>query len=89
LKAITISDERGELMPSRKKRNNRKVLVPEAQKALDEMKNEIVNELDLPLPSKNYRGNIPTALAGTMGGLIGGRMVHQMIRTVEQQMAQQ
>jgi small acid-soluble spore protein A (major alpha-type SASP) len=65
--------------------NRNEALVPEAKDALDKMRNEIANELSLNVPNNDYWGNVPSKDCGRVGGLIGGKMVREMIRIAEQQ----
>jgi len=57
-------------------RRNRQ-LVPEAHKALDDMKYEIAAEMGLPVyqGSEDYWGNITTRDAGAVGGHITRKLV--------------
>ena len=59
-------------------------LVPEARKALDQMKYEIANELNINL-QEGYNGNITARDAGR----IGGNMVKKMIEQQQRQMSGQ
>lgn len=60
-------------------------LVPEAHKALDDMKYEIAAELGLPVyqGSEDYWGHIATRDAGA----VGGKMVQRMVAFAERQLA--
>ncbi|WML48101.1 alpha/beta-type small acid-soluble spore protein [Neobacillus sp. PS3-34] len=70
----------------------RKILVPEARKALDELKAkvagtekpedakfEIAKENGVPL-SRGYNGQLTAYEAGKTGGKLGGRMVQELIK---------
>ncbi len=59
-------------------------LVPEARQALDQMKYEIANELNINL-QEGYNGNITARDAGR----IGGNMVKKMIEQQQRQMSGQ
>ncbi|MGI5876651.1 MAG: small, acid-soluble spore protein, alpha/beta type [Dethiobacteria bacterium] len=61
-------------------RNN--ILVPSAQKILDDYKYEIANELGI-----NYNGD-RGELTSRQNGYVGGYMVRKMIQQVQNQMAQ-
>lgn len=81
----------------------RRILVPEAQNAVDHLKGkvmqqagypvdkdnpnnvkyEVAKELDIPL-THGYNGNIKAKQAGQIGGSIGGKMVHEMIKIAKQ-----
>lgn len=60
-------------------------IVPEAHKALDNMKYEIAAELGLPVKqgSEDYWGNVSARDCGA----VGGHMVQRMIKMVEQSLA--
>lgn len=57
-------------------------MVPEAKKALNNMKYEIANELGIDL-KQGYNGDLPSRQAG----YIGGYMVRRLIEQAEHQMA--
>ncbi len=59
-------------------------LVPEAHKALDNMKYEIASEFNLPVTqgSEDYWGN----LTAVQCGRVGGEMVKRMIAMAQNQM---
>jgi len=58
--------------------NKNRIEVPEAKKALDNMKNEIASELGVDLKSEN--------LTARDAGRVGGSMVKRMIEKAEQNM---
>ncbi len=60
-------------------------LVPQAHRALDNMKYEIAAELGIPVQqgSEDYWGNISSRDCGA----VGGHMVRRMIQIAEQQLA--
>ena len=60
---------------------NRRVLVPEAKRAMDKFKNEIANSMNIEL-KEGYNGDISAHDAGR----IGGQMVKRMIEYAEQNM---
>ena len=64
--------------------NQNRVVVPEARKALDNMKYEIAGELGINL-KKGYNGDMPSRQAG----YIGGYMVKRLIEQAERGMANQ
>lgn len=57
-------------------------MVPEARKALEDMKYEIAGELGINL-KQGYNGDLPSRQAGS----IGGYMVKRLIEQAERQMA--
>ena len=63
-------------------RNTNKKLVPEATNALDKFKYEVASEIGVNLTG-GYNGNLTTKQAGS----VGGNMVRKMIHQAEQQMA--
>jgi hypothetical protein len=52
----------------------------------DDVKYEIANELGITL-NREYNGNLTSKQAGTIGGPIGGNMVKEMIKMVQEQLA--
>ena len=60
---------------------NRRVLVPEAKRAMDKFKNEIANSLNIEL-KEGYNGDISAHDAGR----IGGQMVKNMVEYAEKNM---
>ena len=62
---------------------NRRVLVPEAKRAMDKFKNEIANSMNIEL-KEGYNGDISARNAGR----IGGQMVKRMISYAEQNLKQ-
>ncbi|KRQ87231.1 Small, acid-soluble spore protein C2 [Caloramator mitchellensis] len=65
--------------------HGRTQLVPEAHKALDNMKYEIASELGVPVyqGSEDYWGNIPSRDCGR----VGGTMVKRLIALAEREVA--
>ena len=63
--------------------NNNQINIPEARKAMYDMKHEVANELGITL-NKGYNGNLTSQDAGS----IGGYMVKKMIEAQERAMAQ-
>ena len=63
-------------------RNSNRINVPEARKAMSNMKQEVANELGITL-NEGYNGNISAKDAG----YIGGNMVKKMIEAQEKQMS--
>ena len=59
-----------------------KKLVPEAQDALDKMKYEVANSLNVKF-SQGYNGNLSSRDAGS----VGGEMVKRMLQQYEQDMS--
>ncbi|MDD6018683.1 MAG: alpha/beta-type small acid-soluble spore protein [Clostridiales bacterium] len=60
---------------------NRRVLVPEAKRAMDKFKNEIANSMNIEL-KEGYNGDISAHDAGR----IGGQMVKNMVEYAEKNM---
>ena len=60
---------------------NRRVLVPEAKRAMDKFKNEIANSMNIEL-KEGYNGDISAHDAGR----IGGQMVESMVEDAEKNM---
>lgn len=58
--------------------NKNRIEVPEAKKALDNMKNEIASELGIDLKSEN--------LTARQAGKVGGQIVKRLIEKAEQNM---
>ena len=58
-------------------------LVPQAARALDQLKYEAAREIGLP-NYQGYLGDVPSRL----NGAVGGNMVRKMIQFAEQQLAQ-
>jgi small acid-soluble spore protein D (minor alpha/beta-type SASP) len=78
--------------------NKRKILVPEAQKGLDQLKAKIANsqtpedakfeiaeEVGVPL-NKGYNGGLTSHQAGKVGGRLGGNMVRELVRIAKEDM---
>lgn len=63
-------------------RSSNRINVPEARKAMQNMKQETANELGITL-SEGYNGNI----AAKDAGHIGGNMVKKMIEAQERSMS--
>jgi small acid-soluble spore protein D (minor alpha/beta-type SASP) len=79
------------------KRN--RILVPEAKKALDELKANIANsqspdsakfkaaeELGVPL-KKGYNGGLTSHQAGKVGGKLGGSMVRELVKMAQENLS--
>jgi hypothetical protein len=79
-------------------RKRRRLLVPEARNALDQLKMDVMNTVsadqakfesakrqNIPL-QKGYNGNLTSEQAGKVGGPIGGQMVKKMIALAQMQM---
>ena len=62
-------------------KNSNSINVPEARKAMANMKQEVANELGITL-NKDYNGNLSSKDAGH----IGGNMVRKMIEAQERAM---
>lgn len=63
-------------------KNSNRINVPEARKAMSNMKHEVASELGITL-SEGYNGNIAAKDAGN----IGGNMVKKMIEAQERSMS--
>lgn len=70
-------------MTSNNNNNDKKVKVPEAKPALNNMKTEIANELGLSNYSNMDKGN----LTARQNGYVGGYMTKKLVEMAEQQMA--
>jgi len=66
---------------------NDKKVVPEAHKALDDMKYEIAYEMGLPVRqgSEDYWGRVSARDCGA----VGGKMLRRLVEMAESQLAQQ
>ena len=62
--------------------NSNRLVVPEAQEAMNKFKMEAANEVGVDL-KKGYNGSMTTREAGS----IGGQMVKKMIQSYEQGMS--
>ena len=63
--------------------NNNKTVVPQAKKALNQMKLEIANELGMADYQQVDKGN----LTARQNGYVGGYMTKKLVEMAEQQMA--
>ena len=61
-------------------KNSNRINVPEARKAMSNMKHEVASELGITL-SEGYNGNI----AAKDAGHIGGQMVRRMVEDYQRQ----
>lgn len=74
----------------------RKILVPEAREALDDLKAKVAGtlhaedakyetarEAGIPL-RKGYNGNLTTREAGKIGGKLGGNMVRELVKIAQE-----
>lgn len=52
-----------------------RLIVPEAKRAIDQMKYEIAQELGIQLPQDGYYGHMTTRDIGSIGGYITKRLV--------------
>lgn len=62
---------------------NNTLVVPQAQKAMEQFKYEVASELGIQTPQDGYWGTMTTRDTGA----IGGNMVRKMIALAEQQIA--
>lgn len=78
------------------RRNRNNILVPEARKALDELKAkvagtedpeqakyEIAAEVGVPL-KEGYNGKLTSEQAGKIGGRLGGSMVKELVKMAQE-----
>jgi small acid-soluble spore protein D (minor alpha/beta-type SASP) len=78
-----------------------KILVPEARKALDDLKAQVAGtmkaedakfetakEVGVPL-NKGYNGNLSTREAGKVGGKLGGSMVRELVKMAQENLRKQ
>ena len=63
--------------------NNNRIVVPEARKALNQMKTEIANELGLSNYEQTDKGN----LTSRQNGYVGGYMVKRLVEQAERNMS--
>ncbi len=61
-----------------------RALVRGAERALDQFKYQVAQQIGIQVPQDNYWGDMPSRLTGA----VGGQMVRQMIQLAEQQLAQ-
>lgn len=61
--------------------NSGRMAVPEAKEAMNRFKQEVANEIGVPL-KEGYNGDLTSKQAGS----IGGEMVKKMIKKQEEQM---
>lgn len=86
-------------------RRKKQLLVPQAAKAVEQFKGEVMaqegfysglkepdnvkyevaEEIGIPL-NEGYNGELQTKNAGKIGGAIGGKMVHEMIRLAQEEL---
>jgi small acid-soluble spore protein D (minor alpha/beta-type SASP) len=80
-------------------RKRRRVLVPEAQQGLDQLKAkvagtntpdqakfEVAKELGVPL-EKGYNGRLTSVQAGKVGGRLGGGMVKELVKMAQENLS--
>ena len=81
------------------KRNQNKILVPEARSKMDDLKAKVVGadhpsnakfeaaeEVGVPL-QKGYNGQLTSEQAGKIGGKLGGNMVKELVRMAQENLA--
>lgn len=61
------------------------LVVPQAERALDQMKYEVAQELGIQIPEDGYMGYI----ASRDNGAIGGHITRRLVQIAEQQLAGQ
>ncbi|RSD24037.1 alpha/beta-type small acid-soluble spore protein [Mesobacillus subterraneus] len=78
-----------------------KILVPEARRALDDLKAQVAGTMkaedakfetarELGVPLKNgYNGGLTTREAGKVGGRLGGGMVRELVRMAQENLRKQ
>jgi hypothetical protein len=64
-------------------RRSSKILVPEAESAMDNLKKSIASEFGIDF-NKEYKGNLSAKQCGT----VGGEMVRRIIQQMKQEIAQ-
>ena len=79
-------------------RNRNKILIPEARKELDELKSKVAgvnhpNDAKFEVASeigvsheKGYNGRLTSEEAGKVGGVLGGRMVQELIKMAKEEL---
>lgn len=60
-----------------------RVLVPEAEAALEQFKYEVANEIGVQVPTTGYWGNMTSKECGS----VGGYMVKKMVEAYERSLA--
>lgn len=70
-------------------RNNR-ILVPEAREELDDLKRQVQAKqgYSADRADNGYKGDMTAKEAGSLGGPVGGQMVHELIQIAEQSLDQ-
>ena len=63
--------------------NNRRIMVPEAKQALEQMKIETANELGITNYNEIDKGN----LSSRENGYVGGNMVKKLVQQAQNQLA--
>ncbi|MGO1369181.1 MAG: small, acid-soluble spore protein, alpha/beta type [Senegalia sp. (in: firmicutes)] len=63
--------------------NNNRIVVPEARKALNQMKTEVANELGL----TNYDSTDKGTLSSRQNGYVGGNMTKRLVESAQRQMS--
>lgn len=66
-------------------RTSNQLVVPQADRALDQMKFEVAQELGIQIPEDGYMGYI----ASRDNGAIGGHITRRLVQIAEQQLAGQ
>ncbi|MTI47572.1 MAG: alpha/beta-type small acid-soluble spore protein [Firmicutes bacterium] len=67
-------------------RSRKKIIVPEARQALNEMKNEIANELGIIANQSTDKYNLTSRENGHIGGSLGGNMTKRLIEQAQRQL---
>lgn len=62
---------------------NKKILVPQARKALNDMKHEVAGELGVDL-KEGYNGDLTSRDAGRIGGQMVKKLIDEAERSQEQ-----
>lgn len=62
-------------------------MVPQGVKA-DEVTSQVARKIGIPF-SNDYNGDLTTKNAGKIGGNIGGKMVRELVKMAQQQIANQ
>ena len=66
---------------------SKKPLVREARMALNQFKEEIANELGVPMANTNLSSDITSRQAGQKGGKLGGEMTKRLVESASRDMA--
>ena len=82
---LVVPEARRELNQFKSKVLAQDGLIPEGTRP-DQVPYEVAKEIGVPY-SQNYNGDLTTKNAGKIGGNIGGRMVKELIKLAEEELA--